>query len=157
MKRILVLFLTLIMLTAMASCGKQEFAFEEEKLRNLSQDCMNRFIQKDFAGVENMVKRSSRSKLSAANLQQAWEQTGEKLGDFVRFVSADVESNGKNATVLLVSEFEQNGMTATFSFDTNYEIKALYMNYKSIVGNLDRKSTRLNSSHDRQSRMPSSA
>lgn len=137
MKRILVLFLTLIMLTAMASCGKQEFAFEEEKLRNLSQDCMNRFIQKDFAGVENMVKRSSRSKLSAANLQQAWEQTGEKLGDFVRFVSADVESNGKNATVLLVSEFEQNGMTATFSFDTNYEIKALYMNYKSIVGNLN--------------------
>lgn len=137
MKRIVVLFLTLMMLSTMTSCGKQEFAFEEEKLRTLSQDCMNRFVQKDFIGVENMVKRSSRSKLSAATLQQAWEQTGEKLGAFVRFVSADVETNGKNATVLLVSEFEQNGMTATFSFDTNYEIKALYMNYKSIIGDLN--------------------
>lgn len=137
MKRIVGLFLTLIVLTAITSCGKQDFAFEEERLKSLSQECMNRFIQKDFAGVENMVKRSSRSKLSAATLQQAWQQTGEKVGAFVRFVSADVSVNGKNATVILVSAFEQNGMTATFSFDTNYEIKALYMNYKSIVGALN--------------------
>lgn len=137
MKRILGLCLTLILVVTLVSCGNQNFSFEEETLKSRSQECMNRFLQKDFDGVEAMVKRSSRSKLNAGSLQQAWEQTGEKLGAFVRFVSADVETDGKNATVVLVTAFENNGIAATFSFDSNYEIKALYMNYRSIVGELN--------------------
>ena len=35
--------------------------------------------------------------------------------------------------------------------------RALHGLYRSLINNIDRKSTRLNSSHDRQSRMPSSA
>ncbi len=135
-KKIIWVILAMFLFSATA-CGNRDFAFDEEKLKTVSQDCMQSFVQKDFQAVEGMVKSSSRSKLNAQALQQAWEQTGEKLGAFVRFVSADITVRNQTANVVLISEFEHNGMAATFSFDANYHIKALYMDYHSIVGDLN--------------------
>ncbi len=137
MKRTVTWLMLITMLFLMTACGSEGFTFDEEKLKSISKECMQQFVEKDFAAVEGTIKPSSRSKLNAQALKQAWEQTGEKLGDFVRFVSADVTTQNKTATVVLLSEFHKNGMSATFSFDTNYEIKALYMDYHSIVGELN--------------------
>ncbi len=137
MKKIITWLLIAMFLVSATACGNRDFAFDEEKLKTISQDCMKQFVQKDFQAAEDMIKASSRSKLNAQALQQAWEQTGEKLGKFVRFVSADIAVQNKTANVVLISEFEKNGMAATFSFDANYAIKALYMDYHSIVGDLN--------------------
>ncbi len=137
MKKYVNILLLFCFVLGMTACGGQEMAFDHAKLESLSKECMNLFVHKDYAGVENMIKASSRSKLNASTLKQAWEQTGEKMGAFLRFVSTDIETKNQNATVVLITEFENNGMTASFSFDENYEIKALYMNYQAMEEDLN--------------------
>ena len=60
----------------------------------------------------------------------------------------------------LSDSFVLSGTSAKFSitFDLSWKVmKDILVQYYSITGFVDRKSTRLNSSHSGQSRMPSSA
>ena len=127
----------------------------------------------DPTAVEIMKWLNDTTIISGSNDEKIWNTATIQLDDirmkqriveFSRYADLGIENIEKidNAIVSTHTQYDEEGhevKTITFPFRKNESegtIKYFSLAYP-IIDALDRKSTRLNSSHDRQSRMPSSA
>ena len=85
-------------------------------------------------------------------------ETGSRTGRSLKIVlySKSSESKTTNSDAQIVLKDDKHHVYSTI-VENNYESVAFLRDTKRIRSKLDRKSTRLNSSHSQQSRMPSSA
>ncbi|MEG0594653.1 MAG: alpha/beta fold hydrolase [Christensenella sp.] len=103
--------------------------FDEQALKDKSNAYMQNLIAGDTTTVAAGVAPSSAKELNNNTLAQAWESLAPQLGTFEKVISTDFSSSGELAKVDVSCDFTNRGLRATFTYNAQQEIAALWLSF----------------------------
>lgn len=102
---------------------------QEEQLKQQASDVFSQLQQGEYQQVADQFNTSMASSLDAAQLQTAWEQTIQPLGEYAGFVSSEITRSSAGTTVILEESYEKQGLELRVTFDKEQKISGLWMTY----------------------------
>lgn len=102
---------------------------QEEQLKQQASDVFSQLQQGEYQQVADQFNTTMASSLDAAQLQTAWEQTIQPLGEYAGFVSSEITQSSAGTTVILEESYEKQGLELRVTFDKEQKISGLWMTY----------------------------
>ena len=102
---------------------------QEEQLKQQASDVFSQLQQGEYQQVADQFNATMASSLDAAQLQTAWEQTIQPLGEYAGFVSSEITQSSAGTTVILEESYEKQGLELRVTFDKKQKISGLWMTY----------------------------
>ena len=102
---------------------------QEEQLKQQASDVFSQLQQGEYQQVADQFNATMASSLDAAQLQTAWEQTIQPLGEYAGFVSSEITQSSAGTTVILEESYEKQGLELRVTFDKEQKISGLWMTY----------------------------
>lgn len=102
---------------------------EQEQLEQQAAEVFAHLQQGEYQQVVDQFDSTMAASLDAAQLQTAWEQTIQPLGEYACYISSEVSQSSAGTTVILEQSYEKQGLELRVTFDKEQKISGLWMTY----------------------------
>lgn len=110
-----------------ASNQKLDPAFSEDTLKQAAEEVIDEWNSQAFDAIAAETADNVQDKLTADVLEDAWDQTMPKLGEFRSVKQTETAPNNKSALVVAVAEYENGKAQFTIGFDQNMKIDNFFI------------------------------
>lgn len=118
-------------------CGKEEVTFNEEKLKVIAKAQVADMINGNFSSTVQSFDAKIAKQLSENDMTNAWDTTVASLGNYGGHISLEGSLKKEIFTVVIIEEYENNGLKVTISYDQEYKIAGIFLNYAPITKDLE--------------------
>ena len=132
MKKPVLLLLVLALSLSLTGCGSKPPVYDETKLSELGQSYAGSMVKQDFAPVVKAFNATVAKSLSQEALAASWTSVVGSIGAYQSVYQTSVSYSSDYAVVLVILQYEASGLQIKFTFEADYKIAGLWMNYYTI-------------------------
>lgn len=134
MKRIISLLIILVLAVTMTGYSKAAASENNKKtdLQKKSEELALQMVKGKFDGTYNKFASSTKRTVTKDALKEAWNSTVQGMGKYIGVYSNTEKDNGNSRQVVVILQYEYNGLKITFTYDSKGQIIGIFFNYSPI-------------------------
>lgn len=129
MKKIIRIMITILCFTMLVGCGAGKLSdnFSEDTLKSEAEAIIDNFNNKQYEEVINRGDENLKSKLTADQLKEVWEQVNSKLGDYEEISKITFKEKDGIVSVVALAKYENSKAQFTMSFNEDMELVGIFL------------------------------
>ena len=135
MRKYYVFAILLILLFTITGCQqkpKETFVYDEAQILALSNRYAEEMAKAQFDGTIKVFSATMSKALSKDALIGAWKSVADPIGSFQTLYKTAVEYKNDRAVSTVILQYELNGLQVKLTWDHDYKLEGLWLNYFSI-------------------------
>ena len=125
-KLFLIVALGCIMLVGCSS-NKLSDDFNEEELKSTTEDVIKMLCNGEYDKIKEMSGQELTDAGVTDKIKDVWEPIANDLGEFDSYDKEAVVGNGDQATVVIISKFENGNVKFTISYNKDMKLTGFYI------------------------------
>lgn len=125
-KLFLIVALGCIMLVGCSS-NKLSDDFNEEELKSTTEDVIKMLCNGEYDKIKEMSGQELIDAGVTDKIKEVWEPIANDLGEFDSYDKEAVVGNGDQATVVIISKFENGNVKFTISYNKDMKLTGFYI------------------------------
>lgn len=126
LKLFLMVALGCVMLVGCSS-NKLSEDFNEEELKSTTEDVIEMLCNGEYDKIKEMSGKELIDAGVTDKIKEAWEPMAKDLGKFDSYDKEAVVGNGDQATVVIISKFENGNVKFTISYNKDMKLTGFYI------------------------------
>jgi len=129
MKKLRLLLIITLGSVMLGGCSSNKLSddFNEEELKTTTKEVIQRLCNEEYDKIKEMSGKELIDAGVTEKIKEVWEPMAKDLGKFDSFDKEVVVGNGDQATVVIISKFENGNVKFTISYNKDMKLTGFYI------------------------------
>lgn len=129
MKKLRLLLMITLGCVMLGGCSSNKLSddFNEEELKTTTKEVIQRLCNEEYDKIKEISGKELIDAGVTEKIKEVWEPMAKDLGKFHSFDKEAVVGNGDQATVVIISKFENGNVKFTISYNKDMKLTGFYI------------------------------